>query len=268
MRRSCILQYVPVVVAAVAILVGCDAQVAPVAPTTRSDPRHTRPISTPADDQFQIDLAGAQVPAAAADPNTVAICFCVDVSTSMKNRIDGRRKSDISKQALRRAINLLDDYARKHPEKTILVSVVDFGAAAQFVQRMEPFNKEKLQNVVQTKLKTREGTAIGDAMVLAVRELVETGAGMRGIVVLTDGQNTRGVSPSSVMRAVRKNAVKPEAAISSINVWLVAFDVKASTYDPVKEAGATVVESTDQVSLENMMLMAVQRVLAEDPRNL
>jgi hypothetical protein len=268
MRLLPYVRYVSVLLIAAALFASCNLEESPDDATSRSIERHNRSVSAAADDQFQIDLGDARVPLTAPDANTVALCFCVDVSTSMDRNVGGQKKNRISKKALRRTIDLLDDYARKHPEKRILVSVVDFGGKARLVRKLEPLNKDSLHRVIDEELETREGTALGDAMVLGVRELVGSGAATRGIIALTDGQNNRGPAPASVMRSIRKNAVKPEAVISGINVWLVAFDVKASLYDPVKAAGATVVESTDQASLEKMMLMAVQRVLAEDPRNL
>jgi Mg-chelatase subunit ChlD len=109
-------------------------------------------------------------------------------------------------------------------------------------------------------------TAIGDAMRLAVRELLKAGVENKAIIVMTDGENTMGAQPDLVMQAIRRNHNNQQALTDDVKVFLVAFDVNAQVFEKVKTAGASVVESRDSASLEGILTTVVEEVLLEKSR--
>ena len=80
---------------------------------------------------------------------------------------------------------------------------------------------------------------------------------------MTDGENNTGVAPHLVVQAIKSNANSQQVPTDDVQISLVAFDVNASVFSGVKQAGATVVESRDQKSLEVMMETIVAEVLLE-----
>jgi Mg-chelatase subunit ChlD len=196
------------------------------------------------------------------EPDTIGLIFCLDVSGSMENSIDGKRKIDISKNAMRTVFAQIDSYVKAHPEKKVQVGLISFSSDASLVVPPAPFDRARLEQRTDA-LRPGGGTAIGDAMVLALNELHKSAFETRAMIVMSDGENNRGVPPEQAMQAIRSNRNSAQAPTDDVSVFLVAFDVKSATFQGVSQAGASVVESRDENSLREMLNTVVEEVLLE-----
>ena len=124
------------------------------------------------------------------------------------------------------------------------------------------FDKAQLERLTNG-LHVAGGTAIGDGMVMAMNELNKANVESRAIIVMTDGENNRGAPPELVMQAIRDNQNTVQSQTDDVSVFLVAFDVKSGVFQSVALAGASVVESRNEKSLQEMLNTVVEEVLLE-----
>jgi Mg-chelatase subunit ChlD len=210
---------------------------------------------------YRLDLPAAEK----TEPNSVGLVFCLDTSGSMSQKVKGRTKIEISKEAMRKVFDQVADYVKAHPKKKVKVGVCSFTSHPTLQRGMESFDQEALEKVIAP-LEAKGGTAIGDAIAMAANILMKSGTETRAIIVMTDGENTHGVPPDRVVHAIKQNLNNQTAPTADIEVFLVAFDINAQVFDHVKQAGAAVKESWDQASLESMLNTLVEEVLLEKPK--
>jgi Mg-chelatase subunit ChlD len=195
----------------------------------------------------------------------VGLFFCLDTSGSMGAKIGGRAKIDISKDAMRKVFAQVADYVKAHPEKTVKVGLCSFHSQPALLRGMGPFDRQELEQAIKP-LVAKGGTAIGEAMALATKELVRSGVETRAIIVMTDGENTHGVTPDRIVDAIKQDRNQQNLTTVDIEVFMVAFDVNARVFDGVKHAGGAVKESNDQRSLESILNTLVEEILLEKPK--
>lgn len=176
-----------------------------------------------------------------------------------------QRKIDTSKAAMRQVFTHVAAHIQSEPDKTVSVGLCSFSTRARLLQPLSPFDKTRLTQAIQG-LQPTGSTAIGDAMMLALRELLKSGVESKAIIVMTDGENTSGAQPDRVMQAIRHNDNNQRALTDDVKVFLVAFDVNAKVFEKVKTAGASVLESRDSASLEGILQTVVEEVLLEKSR--
>lgn len=110
-------------------------------------------------------------------------------------------------------------------------------------------------------MRPRGDTPIGEAMILAKKDLNRTGFARTHILVLTDGENTTGVDPQRVAEAITG---LPEDSRSS--VYFVAFDVAESHFNAVRDAGALVLPASSGSELAQALdYILTGKILAEQP---
>jgi hypothetical protein len=97
------------------------------------------------------------------------------------------------------------------------------------------------------------GTRIGNAMIVAKRELDATGLSRRHLLVVTDGENTGGHAPERVASAIGR---RPELERPSI--YFVAFDVAADRFRAVRDAGGLVLGAADARELNATLDMLLR----------
>jgi hypothetical protein len=100
-------------------------------------------------------------------------------------------------------------------------------------------------------------TPIGNAINAARKELEKSKALKKHILIITDGANTAGPAPETVVADM--NAKK-----EPVSVYFVAFDVSASVFSGVKNKGALVVSAADagQLNMQIDMLLG-KKILLE-----
>jgi Mg-chelatase subunit ChlD len=147
----------------------------------------------------------------------------------------------------------------------VKVGLIAFSGKAEIIVPMRAFDRAALEAAVD-RVQIGNATAIGDAMVLGSQELLKAGVENKALIVLTDGENNRGVRPELVVQALRKNWNKAGVLTDDVKVFLLAYDIEARIFEGVKQAGATVVESKDNAALQRILRETVEEVLLEKPR--
>jgi hypothetical protein len=82
------------------------------------------------------------------------------------------------------------------------------------------------------------------------------------ILVITDGMNTAGPKPEDVLPQLKQQALQKGTALST---HIVAFDVDAKVFAPVKKLDATVVAAADERQLDTQLQYILQqKILLEE----
>ena len=184
-------------------------------------------------------------PAASATPRDgLAAAIAIDVSGSMEDEVEGEGgrqepKIEIARRAARDLVEQFARYADDHKGEPVLLGIYEFSERTgeqdcRPVIPMGPPNRERASAALAS-LTPKGGTPIGNAMIAAKRELDATGLTRRHLLVVTDGENTDGFSPDRVAAALAR---RPEAERPSL--YFIAFDIEASRFNRVKDAGALV----------------------------
>ena len=100
-------------------------------------------------------------------------------------------------------------------------------------------------------------------MIVAKRNLDATGLSKRHILVITDGENTTGYSPSDVTQVISSQSDMDRASI-----YFVAFDVAAAKFNSVREAGGLVLAASNETDLKGTLdYLLTGKILAEQPNS-
>lgn len=117
----------------------------------------------------------------------VAVVLCVDTSGSM-------RATDVAPSRSEAAANAVRTFVDRVPDGTRL-AIVAFSSGAGVVAPLTD-DKDAVREAIARIPPPNGGTAIGDALAVAARELPP--AGPRAIVLITDGVNNLGSDPAQV----------------------------------------------------------------------
>jgi hypothetical protein len=225
-----------------------------VAGCTSSRPKE--PIFNKPNDPVAIRKLMTPAPAPPSGEGT-AIAIVLDTSGSMKEPVEGANlqpasKMEIARKALLRLVRQIRGFTEKDPAARILVGIYEFSYRKDQPPCREVFklgapDTAQIETAV-TKLVPDGTTPIGDAMIMAARDLDASGMARRHMLVITDGENTIGYLPGDVARVI---AEKSEAG--RISIYFVAFDVAAEAFDPVKEAGGLVLAAEDETQLTDAL---------------
>ena len=212
------------------------------------------PKTSSVDRQIDAQLA----PGAAAEQREgLAAAILIDVSGSMRDNVrdaDGQqqRKYVIAQRA---ALDLVDQFARyasEHPDEPVRLGLYEFSERSgqpdcRPIVAMGAPDRGRAEAAL-ARLAPDGGTPIGSAMLVAKRELDATGLTRRHLLVVTDGENTDGFPPHRVAAAIGR---RPEVERPSI--YFVAFDVEASRFERVREAGALVLGAANATELNDTL---------------
>jgi Ca-activated chloride channel family protein len=187
----------------------------------------------------------------------LAAAIVIDVSGSMNDKVagrDGRREEKIA-IARRAAIDLVAQfasYAGDHPTEPVQLGVYEFSRRrgdpdCRPVIPMGPPDRARAANAIAG-LSADGGTPIGQAMITAKLALDSTGLSRRHLLVVTDGENTDGVAPDRVATAINKRPDMERPAI-----YFVAFDVEASRFSSVRDAGGFILSAANATELNDTL---------------
>jgi Mg-chelatase subunit ChlD len=183
----------------------------------------------------------------------LAAAIVIDVSGSMDGEVagaDGRSepKIEIARRAARDLVEQFARYADDHPDEPVLLGLYEFSELAgradcRPVIPMARPDRAKAASALAS-MNASGGTPIGNAMITAKRELDATGLTRRHLLVVTDGENTGGHEPERVATAINR---RPEAERPSL--YFVAFDIEASRFRQVRDAGGLVLGAANAKEL-------------------
>lgn len=190
-----------------------------------------------------------------AERDGLAAAILIDVSGSMQ-RAPGEGKGTAKiVDARRAALDLVDQFARyaeEHKSEPVLLGLYEFSSLdgqpdCREVIAMGAPDRVRAASAVAG-MKAAGGTPIGNAMITGKRALDGTGLSRRHLLVVTDGENTNGPGPEEVATAITR---RPAAERPSI--YFVAFDIAASSFDGVRNAGGLVLEASNARALNDTL---------------
>lgn len=187
----------------------------------------------------------------------LAAAIVIDVSGSMNDMVRDERgqnepKIAIARRAAQDLVNQFARYAEEHAGEPVLLGLYEFserrGASdSRPIVPMGAPDRARAASALGS-VYADGGTPIGTAMIAAKRELDATGLTRRHLLVVTDGENTSGVEPERVTVAIGR---RPEAERPSI--YFVAFDIAASRFDDVRNAGGLVLAAANAKELNDTL---------------
>ncbi|MGH9310952.1 MAG: vWA domain-containing protein [Vicinamibacterales bacterium] len=198
----------------------------------------------------------------------LAAAIAIDVSGSMNDRVtgeDGRRarKIDVARRAARDLIEQFAAYADAHTDEPVLLGVYEFSRRsgepdARAIMPMGPPDRTQADAAL-SRLDPDGGTPIGQAMLVAKRELDATGLSRRHLLVVSDGENTDGFKPEEVAAGIAR---RPDAERPSM--YFVAFDIEARRFNAVREAGGLVLAAANGKELNDTLdMLLTGKILIE-----
>jgi Mg-chelatase subunit ChlD len=187
----------------------------------------------------------------------LAAAIVIDVSGSMRDSVEGeggRRepKIEIARRAGRGLVEQFARYAEEHKDEPVLLGLYEFSERSGLpdcrpIIPMAVPDRARATDAL-ARLRPDGGTPIGNAMIIAKRELDATALSRRHLLVVTDGENTDGFAPDRVASAIGR---RPEAERPSI--YFVAFDVDARRFDGVRNAGGLVLGAANARELNDTL---------------
>jgi hypothetical protein len=201
----------------------------------------------------------------------IALAIVYDTSGSMKDSVPtggGKYgpKYVVANKALNRIIDQISHFATNAPSgspKKIETGLFVFrDTGAREAVKFGPFDAQALRNWV-SRFSTPEGaTPLGNSVATAWKAVERSSLSHKHVVVLTDGMNTVGPKPETVLPSL-----KAEARRKSVDVSLhfVAFDVDAKVFAPVKKLGASLVGASNEEQLNAQLgFIFEKKILLED----
>jgi len=189
------------------------------------------------DERRRADKAEAPYQAEVEEGLGAAIAILVDTSGSMRDEApgDSRPKHAVARQALEQMLDATDAFVAKRPDFPIKIGIYSFSSDVRELLPIQRYDRSAIRTALTALPKPAGGTAIGDAMREARPALYRAGVFRKYLLVVTDGENTRGRDPETVARAIFS---KSDGAVQ---IYFVAFDTSPAKFAFLKEVGGDVV---------------------------
>jgi hypothetical protein len=207
----------------------------------------------------------------ASEEDGVALAIIFDTSASMKDPVTDRTgrsspKYIIAGRALEGIADRIQRFATNSaggPPRRIEAGLFVFkGDGAREAVKFGPFDARALHRFARSFTSPSGNTPLGNALNIASQPVLNSPLPHKHVLVVTDGMNTAGPSPSAVLPKLKQEAERNHAALS---FHFVAFDVDAKYFDSIKKQGATVVSAADETQLNNQLEFILQRkILLEE----
>ena len=182
----------------------------------------------------------------------LAAAILIDVSGSMKDPAGGQPKIVSARRAAVDLVNQFARYAEDHKTEPVMLGIFEFSRRngepdCREVVPMGPPDRTRAAAAID-KMAAEGGTPIGNAMIAGKRALDATGLSRRHLLVVTDGDNRDGPGPEVVVKAIAR---RPQSEQPSM--YFVAFDISASRFNAVRNAGGLVLEATNAKTLNDTL---------------
>jgi hypothetical protein len=214
-------------------------------------------------------LSGTGALQAAEDGVAVAIVY--DTSGSMKESVKdahgtltpkyliaNRALLAISKQIQSFTTNNMSGPARRVEAGLWVFQGNDGREAIKF----GPFDPAAIQQFANSFTNPSGSTPLGNTLAMASKSVLNSPLSRKHVLIITDGQNTAGPDPATVLPRLKHRA---ETNGTTLSVHFVAFNVDAKVFAAVKQQGATVVGASDEKQLNSQLEFIMQRkILLED----
>lgn len=209
--------------------------------------------------------------AASSEEDGIAVAIIYDTSGSMREAVRDAKgnptaKYRIANRALASIVDRIQMFATNTvaatPRKIHCGLFVFSGRGAREAVKFGPFNAEAMHSWLRSYAGPDSATPLGSTLDLASQTLLKSKLMRKHLVVVTDGMNTTGPDPATVMPKIKAQAARQDTGIS---FHFVAFDVDAKVFEPLKKLGATVVGATDEKQLNSQLeFIFEKKILLED----
>jgi hypothetical protein len=189
-----------------------------------------------------------------------AVAILVDTSGSMRDKApnDDRPKYVVAQEAIEAMLDATDTFIAKRPDFPIKIGLYSFSSSVKTLRSIQPYDRRALREALANLPHPGGGTAIGDALREARPDLYRAGVFRKYLLVVTDGDNTRGRSPDEVARDIW---TKSEGAVQ---VYFVAFDTSPEKFAFLKDVGGDVIGAGTGAELHKALDGIYQgKILAE-----
>lgn len=208
---------------------------------------------------------------AATSEDGVALAIIYDTSGSMKETVPDQSgksapKYVIANRALGAIAKQIATFATNNPagapRKIYTGLFVFHGQGARAAVQFGPFDEAALAKWAGSFSNPGGNTPLGNALVAASHAVLHSPLSRKHVLVITDGMNTAGPTPATVLPRLARQARQKQTGLS---FHFVAFDVDAKVFAPLKRLGATVVGASDEKQLNSQLEFILQRkILLED----
>jgi len=239
-----------------ATAIGCGGS-AP-APVTRVPPGPSAPPTPPSGSL----LPHINLPQPAQRLGT-AVVVLIDTSGSMAQTVrdhagQQRPKHEIARTALKRIIEVTDEWHKQHADSTLNLGIISFSGLCANVLPMGPFDAGPAESAVSRIAQPGGGTAIGLALEEGFHALYATGCIRKHLVCITDGENTVATPPDLMARQLFAQTK------GDVEIHFVAFDTLPQHFAFLKDVNGTVVEAADGAQLQARLVeLYEKRILVE-----
>jgi len=168
-----------------------------------------------------------------------AVAILVDTSGSMRDDApgDSRPKYVVAQEALEATLDATEAFIAKRPDFPIKIGIYSFASGVRVLLPIQPYDRAAVRGALARVPRPGGGTAIGEALAEARPDLYRAGVFRKYLLVVTDGENTRGREPDRVAREI---FAKSEGGVQ---IYFVAFDTSAEKFGFLKEVGGDVVSA-------------------------
>jgi hypothetical protein len=210
-------------------------------------------------------------PVFGAEEEGIALAIVYDTSGSMNDPVKDEHGSPapkfrIANRALIAIADRIQAFATNSSTGTprkIQAELLTFQKGRPHVAMpLAPFNAEALKSWAGNFSSPDGGTPLGDSLNTAAGALLRSGLSHKHVLFITDGMNTMGPEPATVLAKLQQEAIQKQ---TSVSVHFVAFDVDDKVFNGVKKLGATVVAASNENQLNAQLgFILEKKILLED----
>jgi hypothetical protein len=205
----------------------------------------------------------------AAEEDGVALAIIYDTSGSMKDPVPDQSgnsapKYVIANRALLDITRQIEAFATNNAAHRKVESglFVFKGNNAREAVKFGPFDPAAFSHWAKHFSNPTGNTPLGNALSTAGQAVLQSPLSHKHVLVITDGMNTAGPTPTTTLPQLQQQAQSNHATLS---VHFIAFDVDAKVFAPLKKLGASVVGAADEKQLNSQLQFILQhKILLED----
>ncbi len=171
---------------------------------------------------------------------------------------DTRPKWVVAQEALQAMLDATEAFIAKRPDFPIKIGVYSFSSAVSVLRPIQPYDRDAVRGTLANVPRPGGGTAIGEALAAARPDLYRAGTFRKYLLVVTDGENTRGRDPEQVARDIWRKSE------GGVQVYFVAFDTSPQKFAFLKDVGGDVLGAGTGAELRQALDGIYQgKILAE-----
>jgi hypothetical protein len=221
---------------------------------------------------------------ASQDDLGVSIVIALDCSGSMADKLaassESTPKYKIAAESLSEVVAFLENFYKtkiRGQGIALKLGLLRFNSEVKVLYKLSEMDDKHFSEIkaitAQPELFSPDGkTAIGETLKVGTEMLAQSGTIFKSLIIITDGENTYGEQPDTVLQAIvdsRNNKSTKDFPVftNSILVSFVGFDVESDTFSNLKGIGSRVMSAANKTalddSLKNLFLADITKLEAK-----